>query len=59
VTDNNDVNTIFVMKKLDNWILSWFKYIKTKEEFNVSLFYFSKYLKDVTVTICSFCVEKM
>ena len=39
--------------------MSWFKYIESNQEFNLSLKYFNTYLESKKSTIGQFCVEQI
>ena len=48
-----------ILRTLDRWIMSWFKYIESSQEFDLSLKYFTKYLNSKTSIIGQFCVEQI
>jgi hypothetical protein len=48
-----------VLHILDNWIMSWFKYVESTHEFELSLKYFSIFLETKTCVIGQFCTEQI
>ena len=46
-----------IIKNLNNWIMSWFKKIETKQELDISMKLFKKYLNKVNSTIGHTCAE--
>ena len=48
-----------ILHTLDKWIMSWFKYIESSQEFDISLKYFTIYLESIQSIIGQFCVEQI
>ncbi len=37
---------LFTIRRMERWILSWFKYVESEKKLNVSIKYFDKFLEE-------------
>jgi hypothetical protein len=50
---------LFAIRRLERWILSWFKYIESEKELFVSIKHFEKFLEENTKLIGDVCSENI
>ena len=54
-----NTQTKSILNTLDKWIMSWFKYVESNKELDLSITFFDIYIDSITNIIGQFCVEQI